>query len=637
MQTLATEPRSDARVWQANLRALSKTQSAAKVFSPNPSPRVHLAATPAGPHTLRVEHGMGTRLIHSGWEPQAEAIYWVHNVVDGATAGDWRIAIVYGFGLGYHIEEMVRRYPDRIVIAIEPDKEVFEAALRSRDLTHLVDLPNLYLSVGGTAEQMARSVFEHLRENTQAGKPMLAAWPYHSRAYGELWQAVQRFIAEHANQDVVNMLTYRSLSYQWVHNFYANLRTSIDDPGVPVLRSIFEGRPAFLVAAGPSLDKNVAQLAKVQGRAVIVAVLQAARALQSHGIQPDLVVSFDPKDINYERHYQGLDTSRFALAYAPIVNSRIVAEHPAPRFVMGTDIYPFSHWMYEAIGEGKGRILSGPSVANLSWDLLCQLGCDSIVFVGQDLAFTGNKSHADHVTGGGAISQEMVAEVTANPQNYTWVQGIDGEKLLTNKSMYAMKIWFEQRIALQASSHRFIDATEGGAYIEGTEVMSLADAIDELCVESFAPAEAIAALHREEQARLHSAGAADKMLALLEQVAQELTEIERIAKEASRPLGKLVTQAGKDALTSSKYEALYRKVRSFDRAMHQLDTSKYVVAPTIHHQIQAVNIVANRFLKETDLLVKAGLLADVYLPLFQAASEAAGAISNSVAEAKEDW
>lgn len=633
MQAAASERQLETAIWKANLRALSKTKSAARVFSPHPSPRVHRTATSAGLDTLRVDHATGERLVHSGWEPQAEAIDWVDNVV----GDEWRIAIVYGFGLGYHIEEMVRRYPDRVVIAIEPDKELFDAALQCRDLTHLVSLSNLYLCIGGTGEQIAQAVFDHLRENTQAGKPVLVSWPYHNRAYGELWQIIQRFVAEHANQDVVNMLTYRSLSFQWVHNFYANLRSSIDDPGVPVLRSIFEGRPAFLVAAGPSLDKNIEQLARVQGRAVIVAVLQAARALQSRGIQPDLVISFDPKEINYERHYQGLDTSRFALAYAPIVNSRIVEEHPAPRFVMGTDIYPFSHWMYEVIGEGKGRILSGPSVANLSWDLLCQLGCDPIVFVGQDLAFTDNKSHADHVVGGGAISPEMMAEVTANPQNYTWVEGVDGEKLLTNKSMYAMKIWFEQRIALQAGSRRFIDATEGGAYIEGTELLSLDEAIDELCVEGFAPAQAIAALHREEQARLQHSGAADKMLALLDRVSQELVEIERIAKEASRPLGKLVSQSGAGALTESKYESLYRKVRSFDRAMHELDTSKYVVAPTIHHQIQAVNIVANRFLKETDTLAKAKLLADVYLPLFQAASEAAGVIGGTVAQVKIKW
>lgn len=613
------------------MRALNGPKGETPIFSPLPPGRIRPRATPTGVDTLWVDHLPSPRLVHSGREPLAEAAYWVDNVL----GGDWRVAIVYGFGLGYHIDEILRRYPNRVVIVVEPDKQIFETALQNRDLSHLLPLPNLYFCIGGSAEDAAKTAFDHLRENLQAGQPVLVAWPYHNRAYGDYWQVVQRRMAEYANQDVVNMLTYRSLSYQWVSNFFVNLSTSVQDPGVPALRRLFDGRPAILVAAGPSLDKNIAQLAKVQGRAVIVAVLQAARALQRHGIQPDLVVSFDPKDINYERHFTDLDLSRFALAYAPIVHPRIVAEHPGPRFVMGTDIYPFSHWMYEATGEGKGRILSGPSVANLSWDLLCQLGCDPIVFVGQDLAFTGNKSHADNVTGGGGLSPEMVAQVTANPQEYTWVDGVDGEKLLTNKSMYAMKIWFEQRIVLLDNSRRIIDATEGGAYIAGSELMSLADVIDEICVESFDPPGNLAALHQAEQERLHASGAPAKMLALVEQVLNELQEIERIAQEAATPLRKLVAQAEKEKLSTSRYEALYRKIRGFDKAMHQLDTSKYVVAPTIHHQIQAVNIIANRFLKESDLAAKSRLLADVYLPLFQAAHEAAGIIRSYVTEAKD--
>jgi hypothetical protein len=556
--------------------------------------------------------------------------------VDNVVGDDWRVAIVYGFGLGYHVEEMLHRYPERVVIVVEPDKQMFETALQSRDLSDLLRLPNLYLCVGGSAENAAKTAFDYLRENLQMGKPALFAWPYHNRTNRGYWQAVQKEIGEHANQDVVNMLTYRSLSYQWINNFYANLSISVEDPGVPLLRSVFEGKPAILVAAGPSLDKNVKLLAQVQGRAVIVAVLQAARALQRNGIQPDLVVSFDPKDINYERHFSDLDVSQFALAYAPIVHPRIVAEHPGPRFVMGTDIYPFSHWMYEAIGEPKGRILSGPSVANLSWDLLCQLGCDPIVFVGQDLAFTGHKSHADNVTGGGAISPEMVAEVTANPQNYTWVDGVDGEKLLTNKSMYAMKIWFEQRIAQLGNSRRIIDATEGGAYIEGTELMNLTEAIEDICGAPFDPFSNLRTIHAAEQERLHLSGTLEKMQALVEQVGRELQEIERIAQEGAKPLRKLLGQVHKGNLSTSKYESLYRKVRGFDRAMHEIDTSKYVVAPTIHHQIQAVNIIANRFLKENDLETKSHLLADIYLPLFQAAIDASQQIAVAVKQAQVD-
>ena len=55
-----------------------------------------------------------------------------------------------------------------------------------------------------------------------------------------------------------------------------------------------EEYPAFIVSAGPSLDKNIDELKNIKGRGVIMAVDTAIKPLLKKGIVPDIVASVDP-------------------------------------------------------------------------------------------------------------------------------------------------------------------------------------------------------------------------------------------------------------------------------------------------------------------------------------------------------
>ena len=604
--------------WHQNRRVLNKGFDLARVLQNQDNSHTPIQPTHAGAPTLQATTEKGLVFIHSSHDPLAEARQWA----DHAEQEDWQIGIVLGFGLGYHVEELIRRHPERTLIVLEPDPAIFAAALHARDLRSVLTHPNLYLNISNDVDISARFVFEHLRNNLRAGRPALLAWPPHQRRWGEFWQRVQQAAVEYSNQDLVNMATYRSLSYMWLDNFFTNFRTSASDPGFSALQEAFAGKPAFLVAAGPSLDKNAHLLAQAKGKAVIIAVLQAVRALRKHGVEPDLVVSFDPKEINYTRHFADLDTEDLALIYVPILYPRIVQEFRGPRFVVGADIYPFSLWLFDRIGEPKGMALSGPSVANLTWDLVRQLGCDPVVFVGQDLAFTGEKTHAEDVTGGGQISPELMEKIRQNPDKYSFVEGWDGEKIVTNRSMLAMKLWFEQKIAA-LPGRRFIDATEGGAKIQGTEMLTLEETIQQVCHESFLPYQMIREVHAQETARLALTPLDAKVEDTLQTVRHGLTEVQRIGQRAAKPLRTLTSLVESKELTEAKFNKLYRRIRHLDRALNQVEASRYCVTPVIHHQIAAVNIVANQFLKERDIFARGKLLSEIYLPLFQAAGEAA--------------
>ena len=69
-----------------------------------------------------------------------------------------------------------------------------------------------------------------------------------------------------------------------------------------------EGYPAFIVSAGPSLDKNIDMLKEVKGRGMIMAVDTAIKPLLKKGIVPDIVASVDPHKPLELFQYRGTET-----------------------------------------------------------------------------------------------------------------------------------------------------------------------------------------------------------------------------------------------------------------------------------------------------------------------------------------
>lgn len=53
--------------------------------------------------------------------------------------------------------------------------------------------------------------------------------------------------------------------------------------------------PAIIVAAGPSLNKNVQELKRAKGKALILVVDAALRAVVNAGITPDLGITIDAR------------------------------------------------------------------------------------------------------------------------------------------------------------------------------------------------------------------------------------------------------------------------------------------------------------------------------------------------------
>ncbi len=113
------------------------------------------------------------------------------------------------------------------------------------------------------------------------------------------------------------------------------------------------------------------------------------------------------------------------------------------------------------------------SVATLCLSTAYEFGCNPIIFIGQDLAFTDNKTHADTI---GAKTFDV------NERDYKYlVDGYYGGKVPTDNSLEGFLRWIEDFIRDNNNS-TFINATEGGAKIKGTIQMTFEEVVKQYTI-----------------------------------------------------------------------------------------------------------------------------------------------------------
>jgi hypothetical protein len=104
------------------------------------------------------------------------------------------------------------------------------------------------------------------------------------------------------------------------------------------------------------------------------------------------------------------------------------------------------------------------------------MSCSPIILIGQDLAYTNGKFHSDetHI-------KEVEGENDTSTSDGTMVEDIYGNMVPSRQEYILYKNWIEAMIGHHKIN--LVDATEGGAKIVGSKIMTLQEAIDRYCKE----------------------------------------------------------------------------------------------------------------------------------------------------------
>lgn len=383
-----------------------------------------------------------------------------------------RMAVVLGFGSGKLFAEVVERTgPQTFVLLVEPDIDLFAAIISEEDFSRAFELERVFLSVGEKphAATIIRAE-EAFSLFTITNFPVLEnSWS--SGLYAGYFAEVKTRLAELMAMGKQNTDTLAILGAEWRKNILENLPAIVKSPPVSSLFGKFAGIPAIIVAAGPSLDKNVRFLSSLAGSAIIIAVDTAVRPLLLAGVEPHIVVALDSQMENY-RHLAGVDLPNSLYALNPVVNPLIVKERNGPMVFTGY-AEPLFEWVETVIGE-RGSVRTGGSVATSAFDLAMKMGCSPVIFVGQDLCYSATATHAD-----GAMQTTSSGLEPGATDGMFSARNIFGEQVLTSHKMESWRRWFE--LLIPSSPASALNATEGGVSIAGAETVSLAEAVARHC------------------------------------------------------------------------------------------------------------------------------------------------------------
>ncbi len=388
--------------------------------------------------------------LYSKYDPNRDTLAFAESIYNEET----KDYLIYGIGLGYHIDALVDliHRDDYHIYVFECNKDIFKLA--HDNLEKIMNNKNITVVVMGNDKEYYDKLNKVLSiDDISIGihRPSLTIIP---EEFKELKYLLEEF--------VMTKNTMESTSNILDENFKSNIKYF--DGNVDRLFDKFRGRPIYIVSAGPSLDKNIQELAKVKNKGLILSVGRAAKPLLSVGIVPDFIILTDPSKHLYNSQLRGLDID-VSLIVLSTADKNIMMNYKGKKYITLQEGYPPA----EEYGKANNHKLvrTGGSVATTALDVAIRMGCNPIVFVGQDLGFTDNKSH----------SSKTYSRRIFESQGLRDVEDIYGNTIQTSKNLYIYLRWIQNRIA-EETGIEFIDATEGGARIRGTKVMRLKEVID---------------------------------------------------------------------------------------------------------------------------------------------------------------
>lgn len=380
------------------------------------------------------------------------------------------LLIMYGLSNASYVREFLKNSEKNIICLIyEPSPDIFMQVIRNIDITDIIESSRVHIAVEGFNEDSFSYILEGRIQihNTTTNKHI--ELPHYVELFPEGYERFKQETVDLYEKFYIVENTASKYGKKVVRNNIMNMRfikgcRCLTD----LIGKIPQDIPAIIVAAGPSLDKNVQLLKQAKGKAFIVVVDTAIKRVLKEGIIPDAIITIDM--IKPLKLFEGE-----AISDIPLL-ADMDANYEVFDYVKPNNLVFFSSdsviWdkLFKSTGHELRTINSGGSVATSAISVMMELGIKRIVFIGFDLGFSENKAYA------GAEAKK----VEYNPDHYVYVEGICEEKILVRRDYYNYLRWVES-VAGRFTEFEFIDATEGGTKKKNTKIMTLQEVIDKYC------------------------------------------------------------------------------------------------------------------------------------------------------------
>ncbi len=391
------------------------------------------------------------------------------------------VEVLYVFGLRIEayllLKEWLHANPERQLVFLEEDEGIIAAAILDNALSlsdPQVDLEWLQQGPQRNAQLIAlaeRYPAKRIETVNCTSKPFKL----------ESLTLLRKTTLSHAH------FTDRLHSFQLFHNFVRNTQHLPHMFYANGLRGAFQGVPAIVCGAGPSLQNAISLLKELDGRALIIAGGSTLAALSAAGVEPHFGMAVDPNEEEMRRFEQSF-CNECPLLISTRVYPGIFRTCNGPFGYMRSGIGGACElWLEDALGLNEPQIAQHLSEESMSVTSTClafaqYIGCTCILLSGVDLAYTDGKRYAT-----GVMKEELKNKSQA-------LSCSTADQILWRKDKRGMRVATAVRWVMEAASiahlakcHpeiRWINTTEGGLSIAGLEEMSLKRAAKE-CLSSW--------------------------------------------------------------------------------------------------------------------------------------------------------
>jgi hypothetical protein len=375
--------------------------------------------------------------------------------------------ILYGNYPEACLNDLISKVDETSKIIVANFKKNNISSCDSNDFDKSIDLDRLEVIVDDDLNNLADSVAASIDRNKfDRWRPLLEK--SYIKRDGVLLKKLYSLVGEAVNNfNVFDNTTDKHLNTHY-KNALKNLPIIKYTHRIEDINNNYDGRPALIVSAGPSLLKQLPILEKYQRLFTIIAATATYPNLKKFGIEPDYLIALDPEN----KVVWGDDTtSKLILDIGcdpetvwSIPEKTILCTH-----------HPLIKDLLKKLGFDIDLLPTGGSVATSAFSLAKMIGSNPIIMIGQDLAY---KNGDKRVEGYAFSSTENSLSTPLKSTFKVAAFGGHGE-VETDSALLMFKNWFEKEF-INSPHLNIINCTEGGAEIKGATSLTFGTVCNEL-------------------------------------------------------------------------------------------------------------------------------------------------------------
>jgi len=488
--------------------------------------------------------------LHSTVNPEREAKDWLARVeLTPHTA-----YFVLGFGLGYHVQALLERLPEGShVYVLEYSKEInlFNVAAKLFAKSRWMYDPRITYFATAEFRELAVSLAVDMGKRC-INKVTLCHYYPAKEIFPEFFRQLERELVPRVEESFcLNFNNSITLGNSRIQNAWYNIPYICHSPGIKAFANRFAGKPAIIVAAGPSLNKNIEVLKMCTDRAVIIAAGSAMGALYINGITPSFLAVSDAISGMYDVDLAGVVDPNTILLGLYDVQHKVVSEYPGKK-LFAIDQTTITLDSVKHLLPETDVLRQSISVATMAFSFALYCGANPIIFTGQDLSLSTDPNVAHHAIG------VKASDFSKDDWQKTYVPGYDGGEVPTLRQFREVIQYFEAAIK-QYPKTTFINATEGGAKIGGTVQLKLSEVYDRYLNQKIWIDKIIEDTYHEFAPQNFT-----ELLSILLEIREEVVRTRRLIDEFNTVIAKEIEETSEwNALIDDRIEAQF--VSFFDK------------------------------------------------------------------------